>query len=139
MPPRKDRVAVTRIAQRRMAAGLTQRELARRAEIPLSTLQRIEQLENDNPRGARPRPGSAPAASRTSRQCSGAAPALPRREETRPDLLDQTVTQGGPSPFLASKVVLGLNFALRPEAGLESGQKDLSALQHERFNEAIEF
>lgn len=49
MPPRKDRVGVTRIEQRRIAAGLTQRELARRAEISLSTLQRIEQLDNDNP------------------------------------------------------------------------------------------
>jgi transcriptional regulator with XRE-family HTH domain len=49
MPPRKDRVGVTRIEQRRIAAGLTQRELARRADISLSTLQRIEQLDNDNP------------------------------------------------------------------------------------------
>jgi transcriptional regulator with XRE-family HTH domain len=49
MPPRKDRVGVTRIEQRRIAAGLTQRELARQADISLSTLQRIEQLENDNP------------------------------------------------------------------------------------------
>jgi transcriptional regulator with XRE-family HTH domain len=49
MPPRKDRKGVTRIEQRRIAAGLTQRELAHRAEISLSTLQRIEQLDNDNP------------------------------------------------------------------------------------------
>lgn len=49
MPPRKDRVGVTRIEQRRIAADLTQRELARQAEISLSTLQRIEQLANDNP------------------------------------------------------------------------------------------
>lgn len=49
MPPKKDRVGVTRIEQRRIAAGLTQRELAARAEISLSTLQRIEQLENSNP------------------------------------------------------------------------------------------
>lgn len=48
-PPKKDRTGLTRIEQRRIAAGLTQRELARRAEISLSTLQRIEQLENDNP------------------------------------------------------------------------------------------
>lgn len=48
-PPKKDRTGLTRIEQRRLAAGLTQAELAEKAQISLPTLQRIEQTQNDNP------------------------------------------------------------------------------------------
>ena len=49
MPPRSERTGLTRIEQRRIAAGLTQAQLAERAQISLPTLQRIEHRRNENP------------------------------------------------------------------------------------------
>ena len=47
MPPRA--TPKSRLYERRRAAKLSQRELAKRAGISLRTLQRIERLEIDNP------------------------------------------------------------------------------------------
>lgn len=49
MPPKKDRTGLTRIERRRIEAGLTQIELADMAEISIASLQRLEQLQNQNP------------------------------------------------------------------------------------------
>ena len=47
MPPQP--ASRSRLYERRRAAGLSQRELAKRTGISLRTLQRIERLEVDNP------------------------------------------------------------------------------------------
>jgi transcriptional regulator with XRE-family HTH domain len=49
MPPREEKPTLTRIESLRLEAGLTQAQLAEKADISLRTLQRIEHRDTANP------------------------------------------------------------------------------------------